>query len=48
MYFSLQGDSNLLFVRFSYLYKEHLKNARNTFADVILKTKLLHNLMLPI
>lgn len=40
MYFSLHWDSNLLFVLFAYLYKEHLKNARNTFADVIFKTEL--------
>lgn len=40
-YFSLQHDSNLLFVFFAYMFKGDLKNERNKFADVILKTELM-------
>lgn len=40
-HFSLQWDSNLLFVFFAYMFRRHLKNAINKFADVILKTELM-------
>lgn len=40
-YPSLQLDCNLLFVGFAYMFKGDLKNARNKFANVILKTELM-------
>lgn len=40
-YPSLQLACNLLFVGFAYMFKGDLKNARNRFAKVILKTELM-------
>lgn len=40
-HFSLQRDSNLLFVVFAYMFKGVLRNARNKFADEIFKTELM-------
>lgn len=40
-YPSLQLDCNLLFVGFAYMFKWDLKNARNKFANVILKSKFI-------